>query len=59
MARGMAWAILAVVAVMMTAEALADFLPGGWVWWTHKQAMDVGGFATIALIAVILLGRRS
>ncbi len=54
----MRYRLLLIVVVVITAlELLADFHPFPGVWWTHKQAMDYGGLALIAL-AIWLLGRR-
>ncbi len=50
--------IFIVVVVIMALELLVDFqlLPG--IWWTHKQVMNVGGFAVIALVIwFLMLGR--
>jgi hypothetical protein len=50
--------IFVVVVVMMAFELLADFHPLPGTWWTHKQAMDFGGFAIIALVIwFLMLGR--
>jgi hypothetical protein len=42
----------------MALKLLADFHPLPGIWWTHKQAMDFGGFAIIAVVIWFLtLGR--
>jgi len=52
------WLIFAVLVVMMALKLLADFQPLPGIWWTHKQAMDFGGFAIIALVIwFLMLGR--
>jgi hypothetical protein len=49
------WLIFAVIVVMTALELLADFHPLPGIWWTHKQAMDFGGFAIIALLIWFLM----
>jgi hypothetical protein len=44
------WLIFVVIVVMMAFKLLADFHPLPGIWWTHKQAMDFGGFAIIAVV---------
>ncbi len=52
--------LIALTVLLVTAlELLADFRPFAWVWWTHKQAMNAGGFVVIALIAWTLLSRSA
>jgi hypothetical protein len=51
------WLIVVLaVGIVWTFELLADFRPFQWVFWTHKQAMDLGGlgFIAVALWAVLL-----
>jgi hypothetical protein len=44
------WLIFVVIVVMMALKLLADVHPLPGIWWTHKQAMDFGGFAIIAVV---------
>jgi hypothetical protein len=50
--------IFVVIVVMMALELLADFHPLPGIWWTHKQAMDFGGLAIIALVIWFLIQGR-
>jgi hypothetical protein len=52
------WLIIVIVVVMTALELLADFHPLPGVWWTHKQAMDFGGLAVIAVVICFLVIRR-
>ena len=51
--------IFAAVVVITALELLADFHPLPGIWWTHKQAMDYGGLALVALVIWLVLTPRS
>lgn len=54
----MRYKILLILIVVITGlELLGEFHPFPGIWWTHKEAMDYGGLAFIA-IAILLLMRR-
>jgi hypothetical protein len=54
----MRYRILLILIVVITGlELLADFRSFAGIWWTHKEAMDYGGLAFIA-VAILLLMRR-
>jgi len=50
--------LLIIVGVITALELLADFHPFPGIWWTHKQAMDYGGLALIAVAIWLLALRR-
>jgi hypothetical protein len=51
--------IFAAVVVITALELFADFHPLPGIWWTHKQAMDYGGLALVALVIWLVLKPRS
>ena len=51
--------IFAAVVVITVLELLADFHPLPAIWWSHRQAMDYGGLALVALVIWLVLTRRS
>jgi hypothetical protein len=56
--RSTPWLIFLAVVAVTGVELLADFRPFRWIWWTHKQAMDFGGLALVALTCWLLLRRE-
>jgi len=50
--------VLLALGVVWAFEFLADFRPFPWVFWTHKQAMDLGGLVFIVVAVWALLLRR-
>jgi hypothetical protein len=52
------WLLILAVVMVTGLEILGDLrLP--WIWWTHKQAMDVGGLAIVVTVGWFLLRRRN
>jgi len=52
------WLVVLLALVIVTAlELLGDLHPFRWVFWTHKQAMDYGGLAFLAVMVWALLRR--
>jgi hypothetical protein len=48
--------VLAIVfSIMWGCELLADLRPFPGIWWTHKQAMDYGGIAFVAIFLLQIL----
>ena len=53
----MRYGLLILVIAVSALEVLADLRPFAGIWWTHKEAMDYGGLAVIAVASLLLLRR--
>jgi hypothetical protein len=51
--------LLILLAVVWGRELLADVHPFPGIWWTHKEAMDCGGLAFIAVSILLLIRRQN
>jgi hypothetical protein len=51
--------LLILIAVITGLELLADFHPFPGIWWTHKEAMDYGGLAFIAVVILLFMRRQA
>jgi len=50
--------LLILLVVIAGLKLLADFHPFPGIWWTHKEAMDYGGLAFIAVFILLFMRRQ-